>query len=321
MARVRVALCGTGYWARTVWAPTLAAADAVDLVGVWGRDATKSGQLASELGISDCGSVPELIESADVVAVCLPPDVQPEIASAAARAGRHLLLEKPLALDVASADRVAADVEHHGVASVVLFTGRFLPEFAAWVESSAVAKATGGHAVWLGAPFSEGSPFHASTWRREHGALWDVGPHLLSAFVPVLGPIDSSDGAVTASRGPGDTVHVALRHEGGASSVLTTSFTVEPPATHLEAAFWGPSGWMPMPQTGWDASLALAGAIDEVVAAAHGDSPSGQDPTTTLPACDAAFARDVVAVLDRIQRALPPVSSPVAGGDDGKVSP
>ncbi|NEB08709.1 gfo/Idh/MocA family oxidoreductase, partial [Streptomyces coelicoflavus] len=71
------------------------------------------------------------------------------------------------------------------------------------------------------------SPFADSPWRREKGALWDVGPHALSVLLPVLG---DARRVAAAAPGPGDTVHLVLDHAGGASSTLTLSLTAPPAA-------------------------------------------------------------------------------------------
>ena len=134
--------------------PGLAAADGVELVGVWGRNPTKADALAEQTGVRSFGSVDDLVAEVDAVAICLPPDVQADIAEVAADAGRHLLLEKPLALTLADANRVTAAVERTGVASVVLFTGRFLPETAAWLDATrADGRWHGGRARWFAALF------------------------------------------------------------------------------------------------------------------------------------------------------------------------
>ena len=69
----------------------------------------------------------------------------------AAAAGRHLLLDKPLALSLDGADKVAEAVAAGGVASLVFFTLRFLPELAAWIEETGGAGGWhGGDGAWLG---------------------------------------------------------------------------------------------------------------------------------------------------------------------------
>src|SRR3712207_3662034 len=117
-----------------------------------------------------------------------------------AAAGKHLLLEKPIGLSLDEADRVVAAVRSAGVASVVFFTFRFQAGTSTWMAQAARTRLAGGAGSWLSA--LAGSPFD-SAWRREHGALWDIGPHALSLLLPTLGPVVS----VQAGAGAGDTVH------------------------------------------------------------------------------------------------------------------
>ena len=130
--------------------------------------------------------------------------MQAPLAVRAAEAGKHLLLEKPIALNVADADRLVAAVQAAGVASVVFFTFRFQAATSTWLAQAARTTLAGGAGSWLGS--LAGSPFDSSPWRKEHGALWDLGPHALSLLVPALGPVVS----VQAGAGLRDTVHLVL---------------------------------------------------------------------------------------------------------------
>jgi len=77
--------------------------------------------------------------------------VQAPVATQAARAGKHLLLEKPVALSEAAADGLVEAVEQAGVASVVFFTRRFQPDVRAWLaEVEARGGWAGGVSAWLG---------------------------------------------------------------------------------------------------------------------------------------------------------------------------
>jgi predicted dehydrogenase len=122
-----------------------------------------------------------------------------------------LLLEKPLALDVASAEAVAAAVQEAGVATLVFFTSRFRPEVERWTQAAADAGPWhSAHLVHYANIFEPSGPYATSVWRREYGALWDVGPHGLAALLPIMGPVAS----VAARSGPAgsDTVHLILSH-------------------------------------------------------------------------------------------------------------
>ncbi|CAM5641353.1 Gfo/Idh/MocA family protein [Streptomyces aurantiogriseus] len=289
---MRIGLLGTGPWAQMVHAPVLGAHEGLDFAGVWGRRPAAAKELADRHGTRAYDEVDALLADVDAVAVALPPDVQAELAVRAAEAGCHLLLDKPLAATVAGAQAVARAVREAQVASVVFFTTRFLPEPEAWIAQQA---STGGwftgHAQWLGAVFTGDSPF-ATPWRREKGALWDVGPHALSVLLPVLGDVRRVS---AAGRGPGDTVHVVLDHVGGASSTLTLSLTAPPSAAGAAVEIRGGAGVVRLPESASDAATALGRAADALGAAARDGRPH---------ACDAAFGLRVTEVLAEAEALL-----------------
>ena len=271
---MRFGLVGTGFWAETVHAAGIAAHPRTELAAVWGRDPGKAEALAEKFGAEPYTEIEALIDAVDAVAFAVPPDVQAELAVPAAEAGRSLLLEKPLALSVEAADRV---IEAVHAPSVVFFTSRFDPGVAAWFRSEIDGRDwDGGSATWLASIFEPGNPFGGSPWRRERGALWDIGPHALALLLPTLGPVVQ----VAAVQGRGDEVHLALRHASGAASSATLSLTAQAQLT--EAMFWGSEGVARVPG-GVDVAAAYAAAIDALLA---GETPF-----------DAAFARDVVRVL------------------------
>jgi predicted dehydrogenase len=286
---MRFGVLGTGFWAQHVHAAALAAHPSAELVGVWGRDLAKAKAVGAEFDVAGFADVDELLSQVDAVAIALPPDVQATVAVRAAEAGKHLLLEKPIALDVAAADRVVEAVGAAGVASVVFFTFRFQAATSTWLTQAARTTLAGGHGSWLGS--LAGSPFDASPWRKERGALWDIGPHALSLLVPALGPVLS----VQAGAGLGDTVHLVLTHAEGLASTVSLSHTVAPMSSGIEFFVHGDAGRLVLlPEAGAPVD-AFSTAVDELTAAAL---TGGAHP------CDAAFGRDVVAVLAGAARAL-----------------
>jgi predicted dehydrogenase len=286
---MRFGVLGTGFWARAVHAATIAAHPSAELVGVWGRDLAKAKAVGAEFDVTGYDDLDALLAQVDAVALAVPPDVQVGLAERAAQAGKHLLLEKPIALDVAGADRLTTAVHEDGVASVVFFTFRFQPATSTWLEQAARTTLAGGHGSWLGS--RENSPFDASPWRDQHGALWDIGPHALSLFVPTLGPVV----AVQAGAGLRDTVHLVLHHESGSASTVSLSHTVAPLSSGIEFFVHGDAGRLVLLPETRSPQEAYAVAVDELTAAAV---TGGTHP------CDVGFGRDVVSVLAAAARAL-----------------
>ncbi len=291
---MRIGLLGTGPWADIAHAPALAGHDALDFVGVWGRRPEAAKDLAERHGTRAYDDVDALLADVEAVAVALPPAVQADLAARAARAGRHLLLDKPLAPTVAQGRAVVEAVRAAGVASVVFFTTRFQPETEAWIaEQSAVEGWFTGRAEWLGAVIGTDNPFAASPWRQDKGALWDVGPHALSVLLPLLG---DARRVTAAAPGPGDTVHLVLDHVGGASSTLTLSLTAPPAAAGATVELRGGAGVTRLPATEEGPVSALRRAADALLAAADSGRPHP---------CDVAFGLRVTEILAEAETLLP----------------
>jgi predicted dehydrogenase len=287
---LRFGLAGTGYWARVTHAPALASTDGIELAAVWGRDAQKAARLAADHGAAACTDFGEFLGSVDAVAFSVPPDVQQELAVRAARAGKHLLLEKPVALSLAAADELAGAVAAAGVASVVFFTARFEPRVRAWLaELAAGGPWLGGTLTWLGTAMDGSSPFN-TPWRRDKGGLWDLGPHAVSLLWASLGPVVS----VTADAGPRGVTYLVLHHESGVTSSVTVTLDAPPAAESLDLRLWGKPGRSAAPLAGRDVVASLRVALTELAAGARAG-------TADHP-CDVRFGRDVVAVLAEAER-------------------
>jgi predicted dehydrogenase len=287
---MRLGLVGTGYWASFAHAPALASTPGVTLTATWGRNQQAASELAARYGAIPHDDFNEFLADVDAVAFAVPPNVQAPLAIRAAEAGKHLLLEKPIALSAEDADAVADAVEKAGVASVVFFTWRFNREIRAWLTDEQARGGwsgegwSGGTAIWLGNSIQPDSPFN-TPWRREKGALWDLGPHLVGMLWACLGPVTS----VTAIAGQGDVTHLVLGHEGGASSTTTMALDAPEAAAGYNLFVWGAAGRSVMPATPPDPADALRVAAAELIAAARLDR--AEHP------CDVSFGRDIVKVL------------------------
>lgn len=292
MARKRFGLVGTGYWAENVHAAGLAAHPDVDLVGVWGRDPAKADVIAGRLDAVGYADLDELLDAVDAVAFAVPPTVQGQLAVRAARAGKHLFLEKPIALDLATTDAVVEAVDAQGLSSIVFFTNRFVPVWESWLQETILTSPEGGRADWMTRQIGSDNPFAASAWRREHGALWDVGPHMLSQLIPVLGPIVDVGGV----RGRDDLVHVVLTHESGATSRMTLCQTMPERAVRIGVEFYGDRGWLIQPNHTWDLASTYGNAVSELLAAI--------DLGETRHRCGIHFGREIVEVLTRCEQVL-----------------
>jgi len=286
---MRFGVVGTGHWARTIHAAGLAAHPDVELIGVWGRDLAKASAVAEPLQAKGYDDLAALLDAVDAVSFAVPPSVQVPAALEAAAAGKHVLLEKPIATTLADADALVEAAA--SVASMVFFTSRFVPVWEEWLESMRGRALLGGEVDWLTSLDTPDNPYADSRWRREKGALWDVGPHALSLLLPMLGPVVDIAGA----RGRGDLAHLVLTHEGGATSTVSLSMTVPPDAQSWNVAVYDEQGWHPQPHDPRDVGSAYSLAVTALLEAAS----SG-----TSHACDIRFGRDVVEVLTRCEAVL-----------------
>jgi predicted dehydrogenase len=291
-AQLRFGLVGTGHWAQIAHARALASTPGVALTAVWGRNQEAAAALATDFGVTAIPDFDAFLAATDAVSFAVPPDVQNQLAIRAAAAGKHLLLEKPVALSADEADALVAAVESAGVASVVFFTARFQPATRAWLREMTEAGGwAGGSATWLASVYSPSSPFN-TPWRREKGALWDVGPHALSLLWPILGPVRH----VTADCGRGDLTYLVLHHEGGATSTATLTLGAPEAADGFTLQVWGEHGIQTMPNLASDPVEALRVAVTGLVAHAR----AGE----TANPLDVRFGRDVTYVLAAAQRQL-----------------
>jgi predicted dehydrogenase len=291
MALLRAGLVGTGHWARTVHAAGLAAHPDLTFVGIHARDPERTAAVAAEFGVKAYADADALIEDVDVLAVAVPPDVQAPLAARAAAAGKHLLLEKPPALDLADADRLVAAVDAAGVSALVFFTQRFVQVWEDWLAEVVARRPQGGRADWMSSQLP-GSPYAASAWRRREGALWDVGPHMIDQLQTALGPIVD----VVGTRGEGDLTHLVFTHADGRTSRMSTTFSLQPAAVRVGIEFYGEDGWMIQPTLDRDLPAAYGRALDELLTMVR----TGQ----TRHRCDVWMARDVVAVIEKAHAAL-----------------
>ena len=289
---LRFGLVGTGYWAQIVHAPALASTEGIEFASVWGRNSGAAVRLAAIHHATAHTDLDDFLASVDAVAFAVPPDVQAPLATRAAQAGKHLLLEKPIAISPADADALTGAVENAQVASVVFFTARFQADVRAWLaEAQAASGWAGGCAVWLGSAMRPGSPFN-TPWRRDKGGLWDLGPHVISLLWASLGEVRS----VTADAGRGDVSHLVLHHGTGLTSTVTVTLGQPENAEFAELFLWGEPGRSACPGETEDPVIPLRTALTELAANAR----SGQ---VSHP-CDVGFGRDIGHVLAGAQRQL-----------------
>ncbi|MGH3330683.1 MAG: Gfo/Idh/MocA family protein [Nocardioidaceae bacterium] len=235
---VRVGLVGAGPWARDMHAPVLAAGPETVLAGVWARRASAACELAAAYDVPVMASFDELVGASEAVAFAVPPQVQGGLAVRAARAGRHLMLEKPLASCVSEAREVAAACQESGVVTQLMLTKRFHPRTREFVTRSR-ALLSGGDCEGVTASYVHGAFLDgpmATPWRLRDGVLLDLGPHLIDLVEAVTSPVE----AVSVAGSLHGVLALTTRHRAGTVGQLTLSGRVRGPSRFEVHAFGEP---------------------------------------------------------------------------------
>jgi predicted dehydrogenase len=216
-----------------------------------------------------------LIGTCEAIAFAVPPDVQAELAVRAARAGLPVLLEKPIALELDHAERLASVIADNGVVSQLVLTSRYRPSMRSFLDQAVTFAASAARGTFLGSGAIAGSYF-ATPWRMERGGLLDLGPHVLDALDAALGTIVE----VRAAGDPLGVVAVTCTHDGGAVSQATLSATTPIEHSGLVVELFGTlgrltfdAGKIDADDNGHDARAAMATIASEFAAAVRDGVP------------------------------------------------
>jgi predicted dehydrogenase len=241
---LRVAVIGCGAIAQRAHIPGLLAAGAT----ITALASRSRASVDAAAGIAGCRSVTLDWQDAvarddvDAVAICTPNDLHEPIAIAAASAGKHVLVEKPMATTLEGADRMIAAATRAGGVLLPAHNVRFLPPFVAAADS--VRRGDIGRVTGVRAAFGHAGPQHwapAATWFRDRGrsgggALIDLGVHVADLLRAVVGDeIGSVAASVTRDADPDGVdvdAHVLVRFAGGAVGSFHASWISCPGPDH-----------------------------------------------------------------------------------------
>jgi predicted dehydrogenase len=213
---IGVALLGAGFMGRIHAAAYAAIADADVRVVCALTDAEA---IAERLGaeISHDWEAAIAAPGVDVVDVCLPTPMHRRVAERAYAAGRHVLVEKPVALTLADADAIGAAARDSGRLLMVGHVLRFFPEIAELrrvVGSGTLGRPVAATAVRLSAPPDW------NDWMldpaRSGGVLVDLMVHDFDVLGDLLGPARRVHARAAAG---GRHVTALVEHERGEASV------------------------------------------------------------------------------------------------------
>jgi predicted dehydrogenase len=274
-AMIRAAIVGLGRWGRVLTGSVAGKSDAIRFVSAYTRNAAAAADFcrANDIVLADSYAAILGDPQIDAVALATPHSQHAAQAMAAVAAGKHVFVEKPLTLDLASARRVADAAHAAGVVLAVGLSRRFHPSVAA-LRARAQAGRLGSIVAMIGQHTTSTAQFIApGNWRAAAdeapgGAFTAVGVHVLDHMIELAGRVRDVR-CITARAHPGptdDTTTAMLRFEGGASGLIFCSvatptnftFTVygsaalaeisRPDLSHLRfaaAATSAPSGAVP----------------------------------------------------------------------------
>jgi predicted dehydrogenase len=338
----RVGLIGSGNISET-HARAAIEARHVELVAHWGRNAEAAQRLATQYGGRAFGTVDDLLahRPLDAVLIGTPSGTHADFAVAAARAGLHVLVEKPLDVTTARIDPLLSECGRASVTLGVFFQDRTAPDLV-WLKQAI----DGGD---LGTPLLASasvrwyrSPeyYASSAWRGTRsldggGALMNQGIHTVDLLLWLFGPVTRVSALATTALHRievEDTVVATLEFANGALGTLEVTTAAYPGLPRrieltgsrgtvvvegdrvLTSALQQPPALDPPRQAGTANASAWSPVVSDVtghqrvledfVAAVHARRP---------PRCDGAEGRRSVALIEAIYRSAES-SAPVTLG-------
>jgi predicted dehydrogenase len=206
-------------------------------------DAARAGSLRASVGAAREARVSQDYREAladpgvDAVSICLPHDLHAPVAVEAAQAGKHILVEKPLAATLEGADRMIEAAERAGVVLMVAENVRFTPVYRKICELLADG-AIGEPALiqmsrqcYLRESFMTGRPWFLDERAAAGGIMMSGGVHDFETMRMLIGEVES----VYSLRAPqrflemeGDDTSVALiQFRNGVVGTLVESFLMK----------------------------------------------------------------------------------------------
>lgn len=135
---VRVGIVGAGFGQR-VHVPAFRADSRCEVVAICATTLEHAMMAAQKAGgeAQPFGNFRDMLAKVDAISIAAPPAVQPELIIEAARAGKHVFCEKPLAAEEKDAARALEAVQRAGVVHAIDF---IFPEIGAWKRAQAILK-------------------------------------------------------------------------------------------------------------------------------------------------------------------------------------
>ncbi len=240
---MKVGIVGTGAMGQTHAASWQALG--VPIGGIVSGTLAAAEEMAAVVGGRACATVAELCEHVDVIDICTPTHLHHEMVLTAARLGKDIICEKPLARSVAQAEEMVTACEQHGVELLVAHVVRYFPEYAAAQEQ--VASGTIGTPAVL--RLSRGGFRPKPAWFHDQalagGMLLDMMIHDFDYARWIAGDVVRVFAKNISSNYPDAPVDhglVILTHASGAISHVEGSWAYPPPTFRTRFEIAGDNG-------------------------------------------------------------------------------
>ena len=236
-APVRVALVGCGRISRTHF-EAIRSVQGLELAAVCDIDEERARSAGEENGVPWFTSYARMLQEADchAVAVCTPSGLHPQHGIMAARAGKHVICEKPMAIDLAGADALVQACDEAGVHLFVVKQNRLNPPIQ--LLRRAIDKGRFGR-IYLAnttvrwtrpQEYYDQAPWRG-TWEFDGGAFMNQASHYVDLIQWLVGPVESvmAKTATLARRIETEDTGVAiLKFRSGALGVIEVTMLTYP---------------------------------------------------------------------------------------------
>lgn len=233
------AIIGTGMISR-FHARAIADVRGAKLVACYNRTADKANLFADEVGCTAYSDLKKMLAdpAVDAVSVATPSGAHMEPAIAAAKAGKHVIVEKPLEITLQRCDRIINECDKQGVKLATIFPSRFHDSSVKMkraVDEGRFGRLTLGDAYvkWFRTQEYYDSGAWRGTWKLDGGgALMNQAIHTIDLLTWLMGPvveIQAQTAMLAHKRIEVEDVATAtLRFANGALGVIEASTAVYP---------------------------------------------------------------------------------------------
>jgi UDP-N-acetyl-2-amino-2-deoxyglucuronate dehydrogenase len=294
------------------------------LVAVWSRRIERAQAVSRTDGVDFCADLGRLLARQDVhaVSICTPSGLHPGHAIRALEAGKHVLVEKPIALTLADADQMIASARRNQRTLGVVCQYRFTP--AARATKRAVEEGRFGRLVlgsasvkWFRSQAYYESGDWRGTWAMDGGALMNQSIHGIDLLQWLMGPVDSVQ-AYTATLGHAieveDVAVAALRFKSGALGLIEGTTCAYPGLT-VRLEIHGTHG-AAIIVDGQERLLCFGDPAVDIGMFGRRPPELDQPPSTPLP----SLADNYAALLGHFVQAIREGRLPAVDGIEGRKS-